>query len=452
MCGIVGVVGKINAREENAFKILLQLDTVRGPDSTGIVSISTKSLGWEYFKNVGTPWELFQQNGWGKFWARRHYGLIGHNRWATSGAVSTANSHPFARGKVVGVHNGTLRNRACLDDWKKFEVDSENIMDSLDKIGVEETAKRLQGAFSLAWYNNDTNVVHLLRNEERPMFMCTSEDQTTVFFASEDWMLNVALGRVGIVHTVPVQTGVGSLVSMKIKFDHNDHKEPLKPSIRHLELYKVPPYDYGVRYVKCTDGVYRDPRTLKGGNSVVPFAPRHGGDNLAAYVRKRVVFSVIGPRNFKGVDYILAEVDDGAAAEVHIFCTKNSKLCKLLMTSPSAFEGVVKNYMDKEGCGKYLTIDHRTIQEYTDPDDLLAEQGEDIPFDKDVAEESPDEVMGYRGKMVTAEEWYDQTSRGCSWCTDFPVIREAEELRWFGEGEFLCPSCAAKPEVANIIN
>ncbi len=45
MCGIVGAVGAIAFKETKMLKTLLQLDTIRGPHSTGMFGVDSKNKG-----------------------------------------------------------------------------------------------------------------------------------------------------------------------------------------------------------------------------------------------------------------------------------------------------------------------------------------------------------------------------------------------------------------------
>jgi hypothetical protein len=167
---------------------------------------------------------------------------------------------------------------------------------------------------------------------------------------------------------------------------------------------------------------------------------------------KQVVFSVIGQRNHANMDYILCEVEDSAAPDVRIFASGKTKLGKLLLSSNKFFKAKVKGCTSKEQFGNYLTVDHRTLEEVEDTEKLV-EQLELIKQRDEAAEgvisEEDKKIMlpANNGKMVTLEQWYKHTEKGCSWCSDFPRVSEAGELTWFAEDQFLCPSCSKEPDV-----
>ena len=197
MCGIIGGVGDITLAGRKMVKLMLLLDQVRGFNSTGIVCVDKndvytmkKAVHSTDFLDMKLANELLDNP--------TNKAIIGHNRAATVGAVTNENAHPFTHGDITGVHNGTLRGQYLLPDHKEFAVDSDNIFHSINTIGAEETIKILKGAFTLVWWNAETETLHLTRNRERPMKFAYSEDGKAMYYASESWMLVVAADRCGV--------------------------------------------------------------------------------------------------------------------------------------------------------------------------------------------------------------------------------------------------------------
>ncbi|MGL5565630.1 MAG: class II glutamine amidotransferase, partial [Plesiomonas sp.] len=215
MCGLVLAMGKtmLSQSEIGIFKNMLAFDQLRGEHSTGLFAlfrphgkapfykVNKECLeGVDFVRSplfVNTVGHVSQMAGGIKSteWAKA---MFGHNRYATMGAVNAKNAHPFTHGHITLAHNGTLRNQSLLPDSNKFQVDSENICYSISTIGVEETVKRLHGAFALIWFNAEDMTINLLRNDEREfhVFETTTGDW---FGCSEekmgDWLLT--RGRTG---------------------------------------------------------------------------------------------------------------------------------------------------------------------------------------------------------------------------------------------------------------
>lgn len=198
MCGIVGVAGTIGEKEREVMQHLLLVDYFRGPHSTGVASVNRIDQEVKVVKKVGSPIELFDSIEFNRQMKETNNVLIGHNRWATQGSINKRNAHPFDVGNIVGVHNGTLRRQYLLPDHKDFEVDSENILHSIQKIGMPETAKKLDGAWALVWWNKEEESLTFARNNERTFNFTWSDDNKTLFWASESCFLRFALDRVGI--------------------------------------------------------------------------------------------------------------------------------------------------------------------------------------------------------------------------------------------------------------
>jgi len=134
MCGIVGVVGKRGEKLFALFESLLKIDVLRGEDSTGVAFIDRKKT--IVVKDTVLPSELIADKDYSEAKKGMSYKgyicLIGHNRFATKGAISPELAHPFTKGHIVMAHNGTIRNQSGLIDNRKFESDSENIAHSIE--------------------------------------------------------------------------------------------------------------------------------------------------------------------------------------------------------------------------------------------------------------------------------------------------------------------------------
>ncbi len=135
MCGIVGYVGKNDAR--SIIMDGLKKLEYRGYDSAGIALV--RNGGIDIRKKVGeiaNLEELLKHEMARGISFDSHTG-IGHTRWATHGAPSDVNAHPHASedGTVAIVHNGILENFVELKQMLiaeynvkfKSETDSEVI-------------------------------------------------------------------------------------------------------------------------------------------------------------------------------------------------------------------------------------------------------------------------------------------------------------------------------------
>ena len=159
MCGIIGILGADPAAPR-LVEALKRLE-YRGYDSAGVAVLEAGKLARRRaagkIRNLEAELSASPLTG---------VSGIGHTRWATHGAPTTANAHPHATDKVAIVHNGIIENFRALREellkaGRKFESETDSeviahlISAGLDKGQTPEQAalaavKRLEGAFAIA--------------------------------------------------------------------------------------------------------------------------------------------------------------------------------------------------------------------------------------------------------------------------------------------------------------
>lgn len=160
MCGIVGYVGRQNAKEI-IIDGLKRLE-YRGYDSAGVAVVQGGQILLR--KHVGGIANLENLIGDDKMESRIG---IGHTRWATHGAPSDANAHPHlsADERIAVVHNGIIENYVDLRNMLqeehgiKFrsETDSEVIAQLIGVLykgdledAVYEAVSMMRGAYAIS--------------------------------------------------------------------------------------------------------------------------------------------------------------------------------------------------------------------------------------------------------------------------------------------------------------
>lgn len=202
MCGIVGVITKKDdTRAYTKEKFItegLYVDALRGFHSTGYMGLS-KDFQWEWQKQACSAARFISHADWQKRKFDR-WCMVGHNRHATIGEVTTDNAHPFKHGPVLLVHNGTLRQTYDLPVRDpKIEVDSELICLNLAEAEVEDAPKiisKLSGAYALVWFDERDESVNMVRNAERPLHLGINKQEDILYLMSDGWMMKMLTERI----------------------------------------------------------------------------------------------------------------------------------------------------------------------------------------------------------------------------------------------------------------
>jgi len=229
MCGLNGVYGTITKKEKTAFNLLQMLSQTRGRDSTGVgLVFHNRKRPPKVLKTVGGQESLAleYEKDFDQFnWDLKDVGLsciVGHNRWATVGAVKDENAHPFQHKDVIGTHNGTIPlhelSHCKSHAWNKS--DSQVVIEELGNgKDIADIIKHVKGAWALVWHDTAKRRLHMCRNKERTLYVTKADGGKTIFWASESWMLTLALTRAGVKHEDNHAVVVDRHLTWKIKGD-----------------------------------------------------------------------------------------------------------------------------------------------------------------------------------------------------------------------------------------
>ncbi|RLI32324.1 glutamine--fructose-6-phosphate aminotransferase, partial [Candidatus Bathyarchaeota archaeon] len=161
MCGIFGCILKSGNAAPIIHQGLKRLE-YRGYDSAGQATIHRGKLYVK--KDRGKIDEIHELLNFDDMPGRIG---IGHTRWATHGAPSRENAHPFVdcRGEIAIAHNGIIENfyqlrEELIEKGHKFtsRTDSEVIVHLIEEnmkkglpftVAAREAAKRLEGAYAV---------------------------------------------------------------------------------------------------------------------------------------------------------------------------------------------------------------------------------------------------------------------------------------------------------------
>ncbi len=199
MCGIISIFSDEKAFNHNMEKLItnmLWIDTIRGDHSTGLLYEGLD--GPEMFKRAmpGTDFVQLQRTRAILRDIEKTPYLVGHNRAATRGALTTDNAHPFQFDHITGVHNGTLTSYHNLSPvGASHQVDSQHLYHGIAEEGAAAIIPQLQGAFNLIWHDASDNTMHLCKNGDRPYTFAKVKGKDTLIGASEKLMLKWLMNR-----------------------------------------------------------------------------------------------------------------------------------------------------------------------------------------------------------------------------------------------------------------
>jgi len=229
MCGIFGIMtygveDKYRQSQEIATRVIgteiLQLLEDRGKDATGVATLfeDCSYMGLkmgvsatEFLSRFGNTEKDYE--GWlNKMRLKNSPAkmFIGHCRKSSVGnSIDNSNNHPIhIHNKLIGVHNGTLKNHEAIFHNLKCErdgtVDSEGIFrllyhflnegnDPFTKEAILETCKRIHGTYAVITINSiNPNQLAVFR-DGRPLTFVLIKKLNLLIIASEEKYLKHAI-------------------------------------------------------------------------------------------------------------------------------------------------------------------------------------------------------------------------------------------------------------------
>ena len=468
MCGIVGYVSirdDICANEKEDFlQDALILDTFRGIDSTGLITLADDFTKYTH-KELLEGWDFVRTDEYRAMpcgWA-----AIGHNRAATKGKVTRDNAHPFTHGPVSLVHNGTLHDmgRSLPNFCRLQDVDSLNIARALGHVAPEEAKdvlRHIQGAYALVWTDERDGSVNISRNGQRPLHFAHNQAKTILWFMSDGrhlemlkrrrWCGTVDMGQVWQFSTHNIfKFKKGVLQPEVIKYD------PFVPRT----VYGVQTHWPTVQRPSSSAYVPQTPKSTE---------PKRKEGSLHRISLNGSLETIPKPLQDE-LNLVMDLTPDNSLQFRPQAWTQYPNDPKMGYVTGEAYIPAWESLWDcvvhnvSEIHADKISQDYWEVMPYSVTTQMPGRKGVDCmgvmakirKFDvmeweipeseapkEEVEEEMPSQLIGPFGQLYSLEEWQRLTTNGCALCSCDFCPDDHDEIWWTGEMERepLCDSCA----------
>lgn len=459
MCGVHGFITTETSRGQTGRAKYVYQSTIvgslRGFDSTGLILVPHEGEGtadWVKKACDGMKFvddkkaiERMEVGNIGK-----QFAVIGHNRAATVGKVTTDNAHPFVDGPITLVHNGTLTQKEEMPtgDHETIEVDSHLIAHNLANHDWKDVLENLVGAYVLIWHDARDNKVRFARNSQRPLHMMKAKDENTIFFASEADQLWWVAGRCNIKRDTiySLDTGtmleweVGNLVAQPKKFEVATYRWQGKPS------YGKNPYA-NVGYEEWAAETWGSSKSQ--GPRRIPGIELQEVASPASKAGKKAIHTKFGLTRHAVLDFAPSGI-------IPIGDTGTCILNGHAYWDPAKYTGHRSSTWECQQAIIY-GVDTAKARKLMDDDwsvypvglRVIGQQGEqalicNVVYAETKPEEPPRAEMyaGPDNSYISGKEWLSLTTDGCCICSAQVNLGQASRCLWVDSKNICCPTCS----------
>jgi len=455
---------------------------VRGRDSTGMMTVDRDNYQVEVNKQAVDGGVFLDQYNVDKalFDVEDYSCAVVHHRKASAGAIISKNAHPFQRGAITLVHNGTVMNHRALPGGTSITVDSDAIANALATEDTISVLEKLDGAFTLIWFDSTTNTLNLAKNNERPLSIAYTKNDN-ILFASESGMLNWLAGRNMIDITSSFSPTPYTLYSWKV--DDAEQFSARNFTTQTFEEFDDP-YKYAYNnyggYGKGADGKCKNWET---GAST---ASQAGASNRVTFPQSPFTSTGTKTEREKSLAKFSIKVGDtirfiGYAYEAYSVNTAQGIMRGVdesmqfetisYSVAPTArggkdwhnalCEGVVLTVKDDEAYPYWVTVvvtqptlvtenffEKKSFEKIVDS--VFSQPNEPSKESSTASDkEATEMVVAAGGHYITKKEWDKQTLGGCSNCSC--NLYHPEDVVWTYEGNPLCQWCVNDDEYAELV-
>ncbi len=338
-------------------------------------------------------------------------------------------------------------------------------------MGIDETHKILHGAFALVWYDKKTNAVHMCRNAERTLFTALSDDNRTLYWASEAGMLEWILARNQEKHQKIQIVTPGFLYTYELpgmrlgKYQGID-----KVRLRALTPYEAPAYNYGGYYNRQREEFIRpvdkkgNPLKLAGGTDRgnVFSGPVDQKPPAQSYKNKVCLFKsgMLQMDERKNIFYS-GFLEENDKMEARIYVPDKTQPIIDELDNSEFFSARVKE-VKYTNVGPYFLIDKRTIKIRDDlsfkfeDENNTGEYDDDpvcnvIPLDLPISptDENYEIFRGFGNALLDESEFKAATKNGCIWCLKPNDVKDEDHNThmFISPSSYVCADCQQEKEL-----